>query len=82
MKLSDFIALEEEEKRLAIRHVGVLVAKRKDLDSLVFLFQVGSYYVEAICDREDRAVKEYRVSDNVRFLHPYLESIRIEELLR
>ena len=31
MKLSDFIMLNEEEKKLAVLHEGVLISKRKIL---------------------------------------------------
>ena len=39
MKLSDFIMLDTEEKKLAVLHLGVLIAKRKQHSSMAFLFQ-------------------------------------------
>ena len=81
MKLSEFILLNEEEKKLAVLHEGVLVAKRKNDDSMVFLFQLKNYYVEAFFRLENKAIKEYRVFDDTKPLHPYLESIPLGDLL-
>jgi len=81
MKLSDFILLNEDEKKAAVLHVGVLIGKRSNFDSMVFLFQIGSYYVEAYCNPEDKAIEEYRVFDNINLLHPYLEGIPIDRLI-
>jgi hypothetical protein len=61
--------------------VGVLIAKRSSFDSMVFLFQIGSYYVEAYCNPGDKAIEEYRVFDNINLLNPYLESISIDRLI-
>lgn len=81
MKLSDFILLNVEEKKLIVLHQGILVAKRNNEDCIVFLFQLGSYYVETFCNRENRAIEEFRVFDNTRPLNPYLEAISINDLL-
>jgi len=81
MKLSDFILLNEEEKKLTVLHLGVLVGKRQFYDQMVFLFQLDSYYVETYCNVHNKAVEEYRVSDNIRTLTPYLESISLEGLV-
>ena len=81
MKLSDFILLNEDEKKLVVLHEGVLVAKRTSFDCMVFLFQLGSYYVEAYCNPENKAIEEYRVSGNINLLNPYLDNIPIDSLL-
>src|ERR1700677_701973 len=36
-------------------HQGVLLARRSSFDSMVFLFQPGSYYVEAYCNPANKA---------------------------
>lgn len=81
MKLSDFILLDVEEKKLAVLHLGVLVGKRTDDASLVFLFQLPNYYVETYCNVESKAIEEFRAFDSVIPLTPYLESIAIGGLL-
>ena len=81
MKLSDFILLNEDEKKRTVLHKGVLIAKRDSFDSMVFLFQMGSYYVEAFCNPANKAIEEYRVFDNISLLNPYLDSIPIDNLL-
>jgi hypothetical protein len=81
MRLSDFILLNEDEKKTTVLHQGVLLAKRRDSDSLVFLFQLENYYVEAFCNPENKAIEEYRMFDSLNLLNPYLESITIDSLL-
>jgi hypothetical protein len=81
MKLSDFILLNEDQKKLAVLHDGILVAKRIIPNYMVFLFQLESYYVETFCNRQNKAVEEFRVFDSVKPLNPYLEAIPIENLL-
>ncbi|MBO9562127.1 MAG: hypothetical protein J7621_05105 [Niastella sp.] len=81
MQLSDFIVLGADEKKMTILHQGVLIAKRTTMDFMVFLFQLGNYYVEAYCNPATRDIEEYRVSDNITLLNPYLETIAIDSLL-
>ena len=81
MKLSEFILLGEAEKQHTVLHRGVLVAKRTEETSLVFLFQLGAYYVETWCSLANRSVTEYRMFDNTAPLEPYLEEISLQHLL-
>jgi hypothetical protein len=81
MRLSEFILLNEDEKRSTVFHDGVCLAQRTSFDSLVFLFQLGSYYVEAYCNPENKAIEEYIMFDNIDVLKPYLEAIPIDNLL-
>jgi len=81
MKLSDFILLNEEEKKLAVLHLGVLVGKRSLRDQMVFLFQLNGYYVETFCNSQNKNVEEFRVFRNVKSLNPYLDSISLEGIL-
>jgi membrane-associated HD superfamily phosphohydrolase len=59
MRLSEFILLNEDEKKSTVLHQGVCLAKRSSFDSIVFLFQLGSYYVEAYCNPANKAIEEY-----------------------
>ena len=81
MRLSEFILLNENEKKSTVLHQGVLIAKRSSFDSMVFLFQLGSYYVEAYCNPANKAIEEYRMFDNIDILQPYLEAIPLDNLL-
>jgi hypothetical protein len=81
MRLSEFILLNEEEKKSTVLHQGVAIAKRSSVDATVFLFQLGSYYVEAYCNPATKAIEEYRMFDNIDVLTPYLEAIPIDNLL-
>ncbi|MEJ8843884.1 hypothetical protein WG954_15945 [Lacibacter sp. H375] len=81
MKLSEFILLGEAEKQHTVLHRGVLVAKRTEETSLVFLFQLGAYYVETWCNVANRSVTEYRMFENTAPLEPYLEEISLQHLL-
>lgn len=81
MRLSEFILLNEDEKKSTVLHQGVLLAKRSSFESMVFLFQLGSYYVEAYCNPANKAIEEYRMFENTDVLTPYLEAIPIDSLL-
>ncbi|HLI92735.1 MAG TPA: hypothetical protein VKU83_03975 [Puia sp.] len=81
MRLSEFVALNENEKRSTVLHQGVLLAKRSSFDSMVFLFQLGSYYVEAYCNPANKAIEEYLIFSNTGVLQPYLEAIPLDNLL-
>jgi len=72
--------LNEQEKRMAVLHNGVLLAKRSDFDSVIFLFQLGSYYVETHCNSKNKEIEEYRVFDSNTLLNPYLDAIPIHNL--
>lgn len=81
MKLSEFIALTEEQKRSLVLTQGVAIAKRDLPDHLVFLFQLPEYYVETLCCYNSKEILEYRVFQNTKMLAPYLEEISIDHLL-
>ncbi len=81
MRLSEFILLNEQEKKSTVLHRGVLLAKRSSLESMVFLFQIGSYYVEAHCNPANKAIEEYLMFDSIDFLSPYLDAIPLDNLL-
>ena len=81
MELSDFILLNEEEKKLAVLHVGVLIGKRKDTSSVAFLFQVENFYVETFFNAHNKGIEEFRMFDQTTLLQPYLDHIRIDDLL-
>ena len=81
MKLSDFILLSEEEKKMAVLHAGVLIGKRKDIDTVAFLFHVGNYYVETFFNSGNKTIREFRVFNQTTLLQPYLDNIPIDNLL-
>ena len=81
MKLSEFIVLNQEEKRFAVLHEGVPVAQRQLSDYMIFLFRLPGYFVETYCSKDTKAVQEYRVFHNPAHLPPYLDGLSIEELM-
>lgn len=81
MKLSEFILLNEDEKRIIVLHAGVLIAKRISGGACVFLFQLDHFYVEMYCHLASKAVTEYRTYTEVDQLTPYLDSIELDGLL-
>jgi hypothetical protein len=80
MRLSDFILLHKEEKKMILLHRSTLIAKRSDGINIIFLFQLGSFYVEMSCNIMDKKVEEYRAFKNTSLLEPYLETIRISDI--
>jgi hypothetical protein len=81
MKLSDFIMLDEEEKKHTVLHQGVLIGKRRNYTYMVFLFQLDRYYVETYCNIANKAIETFQVFDTTGPLNPYLDVISLEELL-
>lgn len=81
MKLSDFMLLNADQKAMTVLHDAVLVGKRKDLGSMIFLFRLSDYYVETYCSLQTKQVEEFRVFDTQASLNPYLDSIDIGGLL-
>lgn len=82
MTLSHFILLSEEDKKETVLHKGILLAKRDTVDCKIFLFGLNDYYVELFCNRQSKAVEEYRAFDNTRLLSPYLQTISLDDLLK
>jgi hypothetical protein len=73
--------LDVETKKQVVLHEGILVAKRHQYQHMVFLFQMEGYYVETYCNKGNKAIDEFRVFDNTQTLLPYLDTIRIDQLL-
>ena len=81
MKLSDFILLDEEQKKGTLLHEGVLIGKRNCKDCMVFLFQLPDYYVESYCNMESKSIEEFRAFTHLEPLYPYLDAIPLDDLL-
>ncbi len=81
MKLSEFILLNEADKKNAIITNAVPLAKRSYADKVVFLFQVQDYYVEVYCNAADKSVEEYCILPDTNAICHYLEAIPIDDLL-
>jgi len=81
MKLSDFILLNEEQKKNMLIHEGILVGKRNVMECMVFLFQFPDYYVESWFNKKSGSVQQFIAFTNMEPLNPYLEEIAIEGLL-
>ena len=81
MKLSEFILLNEAEKKWSVMNQAVPLAQRSYGDLIVFLFQLEDYYVEAYCNVADKTIEEYRVLPDTNAIRHYLEAIPIDELL-
>jgi hypothetical protein len=81
MKLSEFILLNEEEKKCAVMTHAVALAQRICPDIIIFLFQLDSFYIEAYCNKASKAIEEYRVLPDANSISHYLDAIPIDDLL-
>jgi len=81
MKLSEFILLNEKEKKCAVMNNAVALAQRIYPDIIIFLFQLDNYYIEAYCNKASKAIEEYRVLPDANAIGHYLEAIPIDDLL-
>jgi hypothetical protein len=80
MSLSEFRALEEEEKKEAILQ-GTHIATRYDEYHSILLFQIGSFYVEVFYHLHLQVIRKCRPFNNVNQLCPYLRQIDISGIL-
>jgi hypothetical protein len=81
MRLSEFIVLNEADKKRSVMQQGVLLAKRTSPDSIVFLFQLEDYYIETYCNAANKIIEEYRILPGTDALKHYLEAIPIDDLM-
>ncbi len=81
MKLSEFILLNEADKKCVIMNEAVALAQRTYRDTIIFLFQLENYYVEAYCNAADKSIEEYCVLPDTNAICHYLQAIPIDELL-
>jgi hypothetical protein len=81
MKLSEFILLNEAEKKYAIMKQAVPLAQRSYGNRVIFLFQLENYYVEAYCNPADNSIEKYCILPDTNAIYHYLEAIPIDELL-
>jgi hypothetical protein len=81
MKLSEFIALTEDQKRSTVLSKGVVLAKRSFNEQVIFLFQLSEYYVEIFCCGTSKEVLEYRAFGDTPELALYLDEIPIHDLI-
>lgn len=81
MKLSEFIVLNEAEKKHAVMNYAVALATRTSPGFIIFLFQLDSYYVEAYCNVGNKTIDEYCVLTGVNAIGHYLQGISIDGLV-
>lgn len=81
MKLSEFILLNEGEKKQAVYNKAVVLARRTYPDVIIFLFQLEDYYIETYCNVSNKAIEEYRVLPDTNAIGQYLEAIHIDDIL-
>ncbi len=81
MKLSEFMLLNEGDKKCAVFSKAVALAKRTYPDVIIFLFQLDNYYVETYCNVTSKTIEEYRVLPDTNAISHYLDAIPIDDLL-
>ena len=81
MKLSEFILLNEAEKKRAIMKQAVALAQRTYRDRVIFLFQLENYYVEVYCNTPDKSIEKYCILPDTNAIYHYLEAISIDEIV-
>ena len=81
MKLSEFILLNEEDKKCTLMKSAVALARRTCPDVIIFLFQLEDYYIETYCNIADKTIEEYRILPDTNAISHYLEEIPIDDLI-
>ncbi|WP_127124811.1 hypothetical protein [Pseudoflavitalea rhizosphaerae] len=82
MKLSEFILLNEGDKKSIVMSNAVVLAQRTYPDCIVFLFQLDHYYVEAYCNKSNHSIEEYRILPDTNAISHYLEAIEVSDLIK
>ena len=82
MKLSEFITLSKEEKKLILFKEGAPIAKRGIPGHNIFLFQLRDFYVEIHCSIENKEIEEFLMFRDAGFLTPYLNAIQINNIFK
>jgi AAA+ ATPase superfamily predicted ATPase len=81
MKLSEFILLNEVDKKCTVMKNAVALAQRTYPNMVIFLFQLEDYYVETYCNVADKTIEEYRILPDTNAISHYLQEIPIDDLL-
>ena len=81
MKLSEFILLNEAEKKCAIMKQAVPLAQRTYSDMVIFLFFFFFFFLVAYCNTADKSIEKYCILPDINAICHYLEAIPIDELL-
>ena len=82
MKLSEFIILSKEEKKVFLFKEGAPIAKRQIPGYKVFLFQLPCFYVEIHCSVENKEIKDFMMFQDAEYLTPYLNAIQINNIFK
>jgi hypothetical protein len=59
MRLSEFIVLTQEEKRLTVVNEGVPLAKKELSEEMIFLFRLPGFFVETHFSKQTKEIREY-----------------------
>jgi hypothetical protein len=82
MQLARFKYQDKETKqRLILKH-GSYLTRRRTKEHLVFLFAVGSFYVELFFDEEEEMIVYIRSFENTDELAVYFSQIDISSVLK
>lgn len=77
MTLDEFTLLDEAEQAGALIDHGIFIAERTYKNFDIFLYQVGSFYVEIYHNLNFNMMQGMRSFEDSEALEPYLEAIDI-----
>jgi hypothetical protein len=81
MKMHEFGLLDIKTQLDILYTNGVYVGKRRKLHNLVLLYQLESFYVEVFYKKYRYFVDHVNCSESVDLVEPYLDQIKIEQLV-
>ena len=82
MKLSEFITLSKDEKKVILFREAAPIAKRQIPGYQVFLFQLPDFSVEIHCSVENKEIKKFMMFQDSEYLTPYLNAIQINNIFK
>ena len=83
MHFNEFLQLNETEQVELLWYNGEQIARRKEDDYLILLYQVEGFYVEVFYHRKERVIKKYLSFDcSDERIETYLDKIDISPIYK
>lgn len=80
MNVAEFSFLNPTVQQRMVLKNGVFLSKRKSCDLGIYLFQLGSFYVELVYLLKTRQMEWVNAFENTDLLEPYLQQIDISQI--
>ena len=84
MRLKEFTKLSEAEQIRMIMSYGILLAERRSGNNHIYLYAVGSFYIELfhqLAEAENSSLRILKAFDDTKYLDDYLINIEMPRFI-